>query len=53
MTMADLVTIHHEMGHTEYQMLYKDQPLPFRDGANPGMSLQETAPASFTILQNS
>ncbi|KAI0233269.1 Angiotensin-converting enzyme [Lamellibrachia satsuma] len=36
LTMEDLVTIHHEMGHTEYQMLYKDQPLPFRDGANPG-----------------
>uniref|UniRef100_A0A8C4QHG6 Angiotensin-converting enzyme n=1 Tax=Eptatretus burgeri TaxID=7764 RepID=A0A8C4QHG6_EPTBU len=34
--MDDLVTIHHEMGHVEYFMQYKDQPVPFRDGANPG-----------------
>uniref|UniRef100_UPI00358E57EB angiotensin-converting enzyme isoform X2 n=1 Tax=Myxine glutinosa TaxID=7769 RepID=UPI00358E57EB len=34
--MDDLVTIHHEMGHIEYFMQYKDQPVPFRDGANPG-----------------
>ena len=35
-TMEDLVTIHHEMGHIEYFMQYKDQPVVFRDGANPG-----------------
>ncbi|XP_053409042.1 angiotensin-converting enzyme-like isoform X1 [Mercenaria mercenaria] len=34
--MEDLVTIHHEMGHTQYQMQYRHQPIPFRDGANPG-----------------
>ena len=34
--MEDLVTIHHEMGHIEYFMQYKDQPVVFRDGANPG-----------------
>uniref|UniRef100_A0A914X619 Angiotensin-converting enzyme n=1 Tax=Plectus sambesii TaxID=2011161 RepID=A0A914X619_9BILA len=34
--MADLVTIHHEMGHIEYYMQYAKQPLPFRNGANPG-----------------
>ena len=35
-TMEDLVTIHHEMGHIQYYLQYKDQPVPFRDGANPG-----------------
>ncbi|CAG7729070.1 unnamed protein product, partial [Allacma fusca] len=24
------------MGHTQYQMQYKNQPKIFRDGANPG-----------------
>ncbi|XP_018027996.1 angiotensin-converting enzyme-like [Hyalella azteca] len=40
----DFITIHHEMGHIEYQMAYSQvneaspqtQPLIFRDGANPG-----------------
>ena len=32
----DLITIHHEMGHIEYFIQYRDQPLVFRDGANPG-----------------
>ncbi|RNA14455.1 angiotensin-converting enzyme-like [Brachionus plicatilis] len=27
-------TIHHEMGHIEYYMAYKDQPAIFRSGAN-------------------
>lgn len=27
-------TIHHEMGHIEYFMAYKDQPAIFRNGAN-------------------
>ncbi|ESO94196.1 hypothetical protein LOTGIDRAFT_215685 [Lottia gigantea] len=35
-TMEDLITIHHEMGHVEYFLQYKDQPSVFRDGANPG-----------------
>ncbi|XP_053555757.1 angiotensin-converting enzyme [Bombina bombina] len=35
-TMDDLITVHHEMGHVEYFLQYKDQPLSFRDGANPG-----------------
>ena len=34
--MEDFVTAHHEMGHIEYYLLYKDQPLLFREGANPG-----------------
>ncbi|XP_078684270.1 angiotensin-converting enzyme-like isoform X1 [Branchiostoma floridae x Branchiostoma belcheri] len=32
--MEDLLTIHHEMGHTQYQMQYAYRPLVFRDGAN-------------------
>lgn len=35
-TMEDLITIHHEMGHVEYFMAYAQQPIKFRDGANPG-----------------
>lgn len=28
--------VHHEMGHINYYILYKDQPLVLRKGANPG-----------------
>lgn len=35
-TMDHLSTAHHEMGHIEYYLQYKNQPLVFRDGANPG-----------------
>ncbi|KAL6095238.1 ace [Pungitius sinensis] len=35
-TMDDLITAHHEMGHVQYFLQYKDQPVSFRDGANPG-----------------
>uniref|UniRef100_I3KVC0 Angiotensin-converting enzyme n=1 Tax=Oreochromis niloticus TaxID=8128 RepID=I3KVC0_ORENI len=35
-TMDDLITVHHEMGHIQYFLQYKDQPVSFRDGANPG-----------------
>lgn len=34
--MQDLITVHHEMGHIQYFMQYSDQPVPFREGANPG-----------------
>ncbi len=34
--MQDLVRIHHEMGHIQYYLQYKDQPIVFRRGANPG-----------------
>ena len=30
----DFQTVHHEMGHIQYFMLYRDQPTLFRDGAN-------------------
>ncbi|KAG5670746.1 hypothetical protein PVAND_000987 [Polypedilum vanderplanki] len=32
----DFITVHHEMGHINYFILYKDQPLVLRTGANPG-----------------
>lgn len=35
-TQEDFITVHHEMGHIQYFILYKDQPIPFRNGANPG-----------------
>ncbi|KAK4883480.1 hypothetical protein RN001_006799 [Aquatica leii] len=35
-TYEDFITVHHEMGHIEYFILYKDQPIAFRNGANPG-----------------
>lgn len=34
-TMEDFLTIHHEMAHIEYYLQYADQPVLFRDGANP------------------
>ena len=35
-TMEDLYTVHHEMGHCEYYLQYHKQPLIFSSGANPG-----------------
>jgi peptidyl-dipeptidase A len=32
----DYTTVHHELGHIQYFIMYKDQPYTFRDGANPG-----------------
>ncbi|XP_018577093.1 angiotensin-converting enzyme-like isoform X2 [Anoplophora glabripennis] len=32
----DFITIHHEMGHIQYYLQYKNQPYAFREGANPG-----------------
>jgi hypothetical protein len=34
--MDDLITAHHEMGHVQYFLQYKDQPVAYKDGANPG-----------------
>ncbi|XP_066993872.2 angiotensin-converting enzyme isoform X3 [Anabrus simplex] len=34
--MQHLLTVHHEMGHVQYFLQYKDQPLVYREGANPG-----------------
>jgi peptidyl-dipeptidase A len=35
-TEEDLVTAHHELGHIYYFLAYKEQPFPFRTGANDG-----------------
>jgi peptidyl-dipeptidase A len=35
-TQRDFITIHHEIGHIYYDLFYWDQPLQYRDGANPG-----------------
>ena len=32
-----LITTHHEMGHVQYFLQYKNQPVRFRGGANPGI----------------
>lgn len=34
--MEDLMTAHHEMGHVQYFLQYKNQPTVFKEGANPG-----------------
>lgn len=35
-TMDDFSTVHHELGHIQYYLQYQNQPLVYRDGANPG-----------------
>ncbi|XP_020279207.1 angiotensin-converting enzyme-like [Pseudomyrmex gracilis] len=35
-TMENLLTAHHEMGHIEYYLQYKNQPTVYKEGANPG-----------------
>lgn len=35
-TLEQLSTVHHEMGHVQYYLQYKDQPVSLRQGANPG-----------------
>lgn len=34
--MEQLSTVHHEMGHVQYYLQYKNLTLPLRRGANPG-----------------
>lgn len=34
--MEDLLTVHHEMGHIQYYIQYKDQPHLYKEGANSG-----------------
>lgn len=34
--MEDFITVHHEMGHIMYYLMYRDLPLTLRGGANPG-----------------
>ncbi|MCL4156429.1 UNVERIFIED_CONTAM: hypothetical protein GTU68_013958 [Idotea baltica] len=35
-TMEDFGVVHHELGHIQYFMQYKDLPFVFQSGANPG-----------------
>jgi len=35
-SMEDLFSTHHEMAHIQYYLHYTDQPLLFKEGANPG-----------------
>lgn len=35
-TQKSLFTVHHEMGHVQYYLMYKDQPVIFQMGANSG-----------------
>ena len=41
-TMEWLITTHHEMGHIQYYLQYKDLPVLYRRGANPGKCLSHT-----------
>ncbi|XP_033225312.1 angiotensin-converting enzyme-like isoform X2 [Belonocnema kinseyi] len=58
-----LETAHHEMGHIQYFLQYKDQPTVYKEGANPGfheavgdvMSLSVSTPAhlqKIKLLEN-
>ena len=42
--LLSLVTIHHEMGHIQYYIQYKDLPLQFRSGANNGKFISNNPP---------
>ena len=48
-TMDHFSTAHHEMGHVEYFLLYKDKPVVYRDGANPGQT-STTHPSTKIIV---
>lgn len=56
--MDDFLTVHHEMGHNQYQMAYRNQSYLFRDGANEGfheavgeiMSLSAATPKHLLAL---
>lgn len=57
-TMDDFLTVHHEMGHNQYQMAYRKLPYLLRDGANEGfheavgeiMSLSAATPSHLQSL---
>ncbi|KAI7795118.1 angiotensin-converting enzyme 2 [Triplophysa rosa] len=56
--MDDFLTVHHEMGHNQYQMAYRHRPYLLRDGANEGfheavgeiMSLSAATPSHLQAL---
>ncbi|KAJ0056552.1 hypothetical protein NL108_010381, partial [Boleophthalmus pectinirostris] len=57
-TMEDFLTVHHEMGHNQYQMAYRNLSYLLRDGANEGfheavgeiMSLSAATPSHLQSL---
>lgn len=57
-TMDDFLVVHHEMGHNQYQMAYRNLSYPLRDGANEGfheavgeiMSLSAATPSHLQSL---
>ncbi|XP_048108405.1 angiotensin-converting enzyme 2-like isoform X1 [Alosa alosa] len=56
--MDDFLTVHHELGHIQYNMAYRDLPYVLRDGANEGfheavgeiMSLSAATPKHLKAL---
>ena len=38
-TMEDLITVHHEMGHIQYYLQYKSRHVVDRRGGNPGAEI--------------
>lgn len=56
--MDDFLTVHHEMGHNQYQMAYRQHSYLLRDGANEGfheavgeiMSLSAATPSHLKSL---
>lgn len=58
-TMDDFLTAHHEMGHNQYQMAYRNLSYLLRDGANEGfheavgeiMSLSAATPGHLQSLK--
>lgn len=56
--MDDFLTVHHEMGHNQYQMAYRNLSYLLRDGANEGfheavgeiMSLSAATPVHLKSL---
>lgn len=56
--MDDFLTVHHEMGHNQYQMAYRNLSYLLRDGANEGfheavgeiMSLSAATPKHLQAL---
>lgn len=47
----DFLTIHNVMGKVQYSMQYKEQPIVFRSGANPGFQDAVSILSSFLHWQ--
>ncbi|KAK0076664.1 hypothetical protein PV326_010605 [Microctonus aethiopoides] len=52
--MEDLLTAHHEMGHIQYFLQYKDLPTVYKEGANPGFheAVGDTISLSASTLEH-